>query len=92
MAITVRIPTALRTYASNEAKTQLEAKTVGEALDALIVAHPGLREHLMEDSGEVRSFVNVFLGETDVRDLQGPQTAVNDGDTLLIIPSVAGGC
>lgn len=91
MTVTVRIPTALRTYAGNEAKVPVQAKTVGEALHALVRQHPALQKHLYEDDGQLRSFVNVYLGQTDVRELRGAETGVNDGDTLLIVPSVAGG-
>lgn len=91
MTVTVRIPTALRSYAGNEAKTAVAAQTVGEALQALVARHPALKTHLYEDDGRLRSFVNVYLGERDVRELQGPQTSLREGDTLLIVPSVAGG-
>lgn len=91
MSVTVRIPTALRAYAGNEARTQVEGHTVSEALDALIAKHPALKPHLYEDDGKLRSFVNVYLGQQDVRELQGARTPVASGDTLLIVPSVAGG-
>lgn len=91
MPVTVRIPTALRQYAGQEARTPVEAKSVADALAALVARHPALRTHLFEDAGRLRSFVNVFLGERDVRELEGLDTPVRDGDTLLIVPSVAGG-
>lgn len=91
MTVTVRIPTALRAYANHEAKTQVPAKTVGDALGALVAKHPALRSHLYEADGKLRSFVNVYLGERDVRELGGSDAAVREGDTLLIVPSVAGG-
>ena len=91
MTVTVRIPTALRAYANQEARTQLPAKTVGDALQALVARHPALRTHLYESDGRLRGFVNVYLGERDVRELQGQETPVSEGDTLLIVPSVAGG-
>ena len=91
MTVTVRIPTALRAYASQEARTQVDAKTVGDALHALVARHPALKTHLYEDDGRLRSFVNVYLGERDVRELQGRDTPVREGDVLLIVPSVAGG-
>lgn len=91
MTVTVRIPTALRAYANQEARTQVDAKTVGDALQALVARHPALKGHLYEDDGRLRSFVNVYLGERDVRELQGRETPVSAGDTLLIVPSVAGG-
>jgi len=91
MPVTVRLPTALRAYAGQQARVEVDARTVGEALDALARKHPDLRAHLYEDSGRLRSFVNLFLGDRDVRTLQGPQTPLRDGDTLLVVPSVAGG-
>ena len=91
MSVTVRIPTALRAYAGHEARSTVHAKTVGEALGALVAKHPALKPHLYEDDGKLRSFVNVYLGERDVRELKGSETPVGEGDTLLIVPSVAGG-
>jgi molybdopterin converting factor small subunit len=91
MAVTVRIPTALRAYAGQNARIDVPAKTAGEALEALVGQHPDLRKHLYEDSGALRSFVNLYLGDQDVRNLEGLDTPVPDGATLLIVPSVAGG-
>jgi sulfur-carrier protein adenylyltransferase/sulfurtransferase len=91
MPVHVRIPTPLRTYAGGAASVAVQAKTVGEALDGLTKAHPGLAKHLLDDRGQLRSFVNVFLNSQDVRTLQGPGTPVPDGATLLIVPAVAGG-
>lgn len=91
VSVNVRIPTALRSYAGHEAKTQVQAKTVGEALQALVARHPALRPHLYEDDGRLRSFVNVYLGERDIRELSGLDTSVAEGDALVIVPSVAGG-
>ena len=91
MPVTVRLPTALRAYAGQQARVEVEAKTVAEAMDALARQHPDLRAHLFEDSGRLRSFVNLFLGEKDVRSLQGVETPLREGDTLLVVPSVAGG-
>ena len=91
MTVTVRIPTALRAYAGHEARTSVPAKTVGEALQGLVAKHPALRTHLYEDDGRLRSFVNVYLGQRDVRELSGHETPVAEGDTILLVPSVAGG-
>lgn len=91
MPVTVRLPTALRTFAANEAKVPVEAPTVGAALAAVVEMHPDLRKHLYEPEGGLRSFVNVYVGERDVRELGGLGTSVKDGDTILIVPSVAGG-
>ncbi len=91
MAIKVRIPTALRSYADNQREVALDGKTVGEVVDGLASAHPGLKTHLFDEKGVLRSFVNVYLNNEDVREQNGQATPVNDGDTLIIVPSVAGG-
>lgn len=91
MPVTVRIPTALRSYAGSQPRAQIHAKTVAEALAELVSRHPALRPHLYDDAGALRGFVNVYLGERDVRELAGQETPVKDGDTILIVPSVAGG-
>ncbi len=89
--VTVRIPTQLRNLSGGASEVQVEAGTVAEALKALDGAHPGFGERLFDDSGELRRFVNVFLAEEDIRFLQGTDTPVADGQTLSIIPAVAGG-
>ncbi len=91
MPIKVRIPTALRTYANNVREVPLEGDTVGEIVTGLATAHPGLKTHLFDDAGVMRSFVNVYLNNEDVREQQGHDTPVKDGDTIIIVPSVAGG-
>ena len=87
---TIRIPTPLRPYSGGASAVAVSGATVGEALDDLTHQHPQLRSHLYD--GEVlRSFVNVYLNKEDVRGLQGSQTAITADDTLMIIPSIAGG-
>ena len=87
----IRIPTPLRPYTGDNVEIAVAGSTVGEALRDLVTRHPELEPHLY-NSGELRSFVNVFLGEDDVRYLDGAETPIADGDKLLIIPSIAGGC
>jgi adenylyltransferase/sulfurtransferase len=87
----ILVPTPLRQYAGKQAAVDVPAGTVGEALNALTSAYPDLRKHLYNDQGELRAFVNVYLNDEDVRYLQKEQTAVKDGDTLSIVPSIAGG-
>ncbi len=87
----VLIPTPLRTYTRGEKMIQVPGKTVDEALDSLTQAYPELRRHLFNDQGQLRNFVNVYLGEEDVRHLRHGQTEVREGDTLSIVPSIAGG-
>jgi sulfur-carrier protein len=91
MTVTVRVPTALRTLTSGESEVPVEAGSVGEVIDALDAAHPGFKARLTDDDGSLRRFVNVFVADDDVRFLQGLETPVADGQTLSIIPAVAGG-
>jgi len=87
----IHIPTPLRSYAGGRDAVDVEAGTVGEALDALTTAHPGLRPHLYSDDGKLRAFVNVYLNDDDIRYLDGGTTPVREGDVLSIVPSIAGG-
>ena len=87
---TIRIPTPLRPYAAGQNKVAVNGDTVGAALNDLTRQHPDLRQHLFEGD-DLRNFVNVYLNKEDVRQLDGPATAVAEDDTLMIIPSIAGG-
>jgi len=87
----IHIPTPLRQYAGKQADIAVKAGTVGEALSGLVSQHPDLRRHLYTDDGKLRSFVNVYLNDEDVRYLQKEATAVKDSDTISIVPSIAGG-
>ncbi len=91
MSVTVRIPTQLRTLTGGAGEVGVDGSTVGDVLKALDVAHPGFAGRLFDDSGELRRFVNVFLADEDVRFLSGLATPVTDGQTLSIVPAVAGG-
>jgi len=88
----VRVPTQLRTLTGGAAEVALEGSTVAEVLAALDAAHPGFRERLFDEQGKLRRFVNVFVADEDVRFLQGLETKVTDGQTVSIVPAVAGGC
>jgi sulfur-carrier protein len=90
MAVTVKLPTQLRAAAGGQASAQVEAATVGEALEALFAQHGELRERLMQN-GDLRRFVNVYLDDEDVRTLDGLATPVREGGKLTILPAVAGG-
>ena len=87
---TIRIPTPLRPYTGNNAQVSVEGNTVGAALSDLTEKHPELRPHLFEGD-ELRSFVNIYLNQEDVRYLEGAETEIGESDTLMIIPSIAGG-
>ncbi len=85
------IPTPLRQYAGKKDAVDVAASTVGEALGRLIGEHPDLERHLFTAEGKLRAFVNVYLNDEDVRYLEREATAVKEGDTLSIVPSIAGG-
>ncbi len=87
---TIRIPTPLRPYSGNNASVEVNGGTVGSAMNDLTDKYPELRQHLFEGA-ELRSFVNIYLNQEDVRYLDGADTEVADNDTLMIIPSIAGG-
>jgi molybdopterin converting factor small subunit len=91
MAVTVRIPTQLRELSGGNAEVTGEGGSLAAVLDGLEAAHPGFRERLFDDSGELRRFVNVFVDDEDIRFLDGVNTEVKDGATVSIVPAVAGG-
>ena len=86
----IRIPTPLRAFTDGEASIDVAGGTVGEALGALVEQHPELRGHLFNDD-ELRSFVSIFIGDEDIRFMQGLDTEIEADDSLRIIPSIAGG-
>ncbi|MEI8305893.1 MAG: MoaD/ThiS family protein [Chloroflexales bacterium] len=88
---TITIPTALRQYAAGYSSVSLEAETVGSLLRGLVEQHPTLGKHLYSEQGKLRSFVNVYVGDEDIRYLEGEATPVTNGDTVSIIPAIAGG-
>ncbi len=88
---TIHIPTPLRPYTDSRASVTVAGGTVGDALASLLAAHPGLGKHLRDDSGKLRSFVNIYLGDEDIRFLDGEATALADQAELTIVPSIAGG-
>ena len=90
MAIEVRIPTILRTYTDGEKSVKGDGSTLNELLADLDTRHAGLRDRVV-DGGELRRFVNVYLNDEDVRFLKGIATELNDGDSVTILPAVAGG-
>lgn len=91
MTVTVHIPTPLRAYTEGKPSVDVSANTVGEALKALTDQNPKLLKHLRNDDGKLRSFVNVYLGDEDIRFLDKEDTAVTEGAELTIVPSIAGG-
>ncbi len=92
MSVTVRIPTTLRSLTGGSSTVEVDGATVAEVLAALDAAHPGFGDRLLDESGGLRRFVNVFVADDDVRFMDGVATPVPDGETVSIIPAVAGGC
>ncbi len=91
MSVTVRVPTTLRTLTAGASEITVEGTTVTEVLDHLEEAHPGFKERLLDADGALRRFVNLYVADDDVRFRDGLDTPVADGDTVSIIPAVAGG-
>ena len=91
MTVSVRIPTQLRNLTGGTGEVPVDGATVGEVLKGLDAAHPGFGERLFDDAGNLRRFVNVFVADEDVRFLQGLDTPVEEGQTISIVPAVAGG-
>jgi len=91
MTITVRIPTPLRKLTGSADEVAVDGATIGALIDNLEAAHPGIKERLCDEAGEIRRFVNLYLNDEDVRFLQGRDTALKDGDEVSIVPAIAGG-
>ena len=91
MSKTIRIPTPLRKLTNNEEIVEVKAANIGAAITELQSRYPGIRERLVDEKGEVRRFVNVYVNEEDIRFLQNQQTPLKDGDEVSIIPAIAGG-
>ena len=91
MSATVRIPTILRTYTAGAGEVTADGGTLTELLDSLESNHRGIRARILDDAGQLRRFVNVYVGGEDIRFLEGLGTPVRDGDEVTILPAVAGG-
>ncbi|NPB08666.1 MAG: MoaD/ThiS family protein [Aquificae bacterium] len=91
MAVVVRVPTPLRRLTNGQGEVEVEAKTVREAIEKLEEMYPGFKERLVDEKGELRKFVNLYLNDEDIRFLKGLDTELKDGDTLSIVPAIAGG-
>lgn len=91
MSVKVMIPTALRQHTDDEDELQLNSRDVKSALQELVTTFPNLRRYLYSDNGRLRNFINIYLNEEDIRYLQGEDTPLKDGDTLMIVPAIAGG-
>src|SRR5713101_4222380 len=91
MGVLVRIPTPLRSITKGSAEVQTKGGTVDDVMQDLERQFPGLRDRLVDESGELRRFINLYVNEEDVRFLQGRTTVLKDGDTVSIVPAIAGG-
>jgi sulfur-carrier protein len=91
MALLVRIPTPLRAVTKGSAEVQGKGATVADLIDDLERSYPGLKERLVDDTGDLRRFVNIYVNQEDIRFLQGRKTALKDGDEVSIVPAIAGG-
>jgi molybdopterin synthase sulfur carrier subunit len=91
MPVTVRIPTPLRAVAKGNANVQAKGDTIGDVIGDLEHQFPGLRERLVDESGELRRFINIYVNQEDIRFLDNQATALKDGDEVAIVPAIAGG-
>ncbi len=90
MSTIVRIPTPLRSLTGGNDEISADGRTVGELIDNIEKKHPGMRDRLLDEKG-VRRFVNIYIGEEDIRFLEGLKTELKNGDTVSIVPAIAGG-
>ncbi len=87
----LRIPTPLRAYTNGQAEITVNGTSISEVLADLTNQYPTIKPHLFNESGELRPFVNLFVGEHNIKDLQGVNTTIKDGEKIMLIPSIAGG-
>lgn len=87
----LRVPTPLRTYTAGKSEVVLSGNTVFEALEDMTRQYPDIKQHIFNDEGELRPFINLFLGEDNIHDLQGLNTPLDNTKSLMLIPSIAGG-
>ena len=92
MPITVQVPTPLRKLTGNQAEVGIEAATIGELVDGLESSYAGIKEKLVDEAGEIRRYVNIYVNDEDIRFLDGAETVLKEGDSVAIVPAIAGGC
>lgn len=90
--VTLHIPTPLRSATDDQATVEAAGATVRDAMHDLVARYPDLKSNLYTDAGELRQFVNIYVDDEDIRYLDGPDTALDDGAEVSIVPSIAGGC
>jgi adenylyltransferase/sulfurtransferase len=91
MSVTIQIPTALRVFTDRKSDITAEGATAGEAIRYFADAYPDIAGHLYDEHGELRSFINVYLGDSNIKNLNGLDTPLKDGDVLMLVPAIAGG-
>jgi sulfur-carrier protein len=92
MSVSVRIPTILRTYTDGQSEVSADGATLAEVLDSLESSYPGIKGRIVDEQGAIRRFVNVYVGNDDVRFLEALDTSTPEGAQVSVIPAVAGGC
>src|SRR6266481_8921585 len=92
MPVIIEIPTAFRRFTDGQPKVDCSAVTIAEALNQLTAKFPDLGRHVRDDQGQIRQFLNVYLNDEDIRFLGGEECTVKEGDKVLLVPSIAGGC
>jgi molybdopterin converting factor small subunit len=91
MPVIIQIPTALRSFTDGYSETRVEGATAGEVISSFAARYSGIKPHLYDEKGALRSFINIYLGENNIRNLNGLDTPVKDGDVLTLVPAIAGG-
>jgi MoaD family protein len=91
MAVTVLVPAALRSFTERQSDIEVSADTIGAAIKAVAEKYPSIEKHLYKEDNTLRDFINVFLGEENIKNLNGLDTKIKDGDTVMLVPAIAGG-
>jgi adenylyltransferase/sulfurtransferase len=91
MAVTVLVPAALRSFTERQSEIEVKADTIGAAIKAVAEKYPAIEKHLYKEDKSLRDFINVFLGEENIKNLNGLDTKIKDGDTVMLVPAIAGG-
>jgi molybdopterin converting factor small subunit len=91
MAVTVLIPAALRAFTERQSEIEVKADTAGEAIKAVAEKYPDIKKHLYKDDNTLRDFINVFLGDENIKNMDGLDTKITDGNTIMLVPAIAGG-
>ena len=91
MAVSILVPAALRAYTDRQAEIEVNGGTAGGVIGDLAAKYPDIRKHIYKDDENLRDFINVFIGDTNIKELNGLQTPVKDGDSVMLVPAIAGG-